>query len=57
MKYTIIIDQSEDDKIWVASVVEVPGCLSQGKDSQEACERIGEALALCIELAESESAK
>ena len=45
--YTVNFKLDEDGK-WVASVLEVPGCVTQGSDIDEARDRVREALALFI---------
>jgi predicted RNase H-like HicB family nuclease len=47
--YTIRIEPSEIDGGYIAQVLEVPGCLSQGDGFQEAIENILEALTLMLE--------
>jgi predicted RNase H-like HicB family nuclease len=47
--YTIRVEPSEIDGGYIARVLEVPGCLSQGDGFQEAMENILEALTLMLE--------
>ena len=48
LDFTVIIEQDEDG-IYVAKVPELEGCYTQGKTSQEALERIKEAIEVCLE--------
>jgi len=47
-EYTVIIEQ-DSEGTYVASVPALPGCHTQGRSLDEAMERIGEAIALCLE--------
>jgi predicted RNase H-like HicB family nuclease len=47
--HTIRIEPSEIDGGYLAHVLELPGCLSQGDSFQEAMENILEALTLILE--------
>ncbi|VVB92376.1 HicB_like antitoxin of bacterial toxin-antitoxin system [uncultured archaeon] len=42
MKYRVLIEEDEDG-IFVASVPELPGCISQGKTREEAIDNIKDA--------------
>ena len=44
MKYRVLIEQDEDG-IYVAEVLTLPGCISQGQTRAEAIENIREAIA------------
>ncbi len=48
MKYRIIIEQDEDG-MFVAEVPSLPGCISQGKTSQETIKNIKEAIEVYLE--------
>jgi predicted RNase H-like HicB family nuclease len=48
MKYRVIIEQDEDG-IFVAEVLSLPGCISQGKTRAEALKNIQEAIEVYIE--------
>jgi len=49
MKFTVTLDRDEDG-VWVAECVAIPGCVSQGKTRDEAMENIREAIQLCLEV-------
>jgi predicted RNase H-like HicB family nuclease len=49
MKFHITLDRDEDG-VWIAECLAIPGCVSQGKTKQEAVENIKEAIALCLEV-------
>jgi predicted RNase H-like HicB family nuclease len=49
MKFNIAIDRDEDG-IWVAECISIPGCVSQGKTKSEAIENVKEAIQLCLEV-------
>lgn len=46
--FTVFIEQDEDG-IYVARVLEIDGCYTQGKTLQEVLERIKEAIEVCLE--------
>ena len=48
-EFTIIIEKDED-RFYVASVVELPGCHTQGKTLDELMKRIREAIELYLEV-------
>jgi len=48
-EFTIIIEKDEDG-YYVASVVELPGCHTQGKTLDELMKRIREAIELYLEM-------
>ena len=48
MKYRILIRQDEDG-MYVAECPALPGCISQGKDREDALKNIKEAIQGCIE--------
>jgi antitoxin HicB len=43
MKFRVLIEQDEDG-IFIASVLELPGCISQGKTRKEAMSNIQDAI-------------
>lgn len=49
MKFPITLMPGEDGKI-IAKCPVLPGCITQGKDTDEALENIKEAIAGCIEV-------
>ena len=51
-KYEIIIYWSDEDKIFVAEVPELKGCLAHGKTQTEAVKNINEAIELWLETAD-----
>ena len=53
MDFNVVIEQDEDG-IYVASVPEIEGCHTQGKNISEVLERIKEAIELCLEADEEE---
>ncbi len=46
-EFTVIIEKDEEGW-YVASVPEIPGCHTQGKDIPQVLERIKEAIAVCL---------
>ena len=50
-KYEIIIYWSKEDKLFIAEVPELPGCMAHGKSYEEALKNIKEAIELWIETA------
>ncbi|MBR9705238.1 type II toxin-antitoxin system HicB family antitoxin [Candidatus Pacearchaeota archaeon] len=48
LDFNVIIEQDEDG-IYVAKVVELEGCYTQGKTLEEVLTRIKEAIEVCIE--------
>ena len=50
-RYEIIIHWSDEDKIFVAEVPELPGCMAHGKDYDNALSNIKEAIELWIDTA------
>ena len=49
MIFTVTIDRDEDG-IWVIECPSIPGCVSQGKQKEEALENIKDAIRLCLEV-------
>ncbi|MBA3016823.1 MAG: type II toxin-antitoxin system HicB family antitoxin [Proteobacteria bacterium] len=52
MKYRVLIEQDED-RVFVAEVPALPGCISQGYTREEALQNIQEAIAVYLESLES----
>lgn len=50
-KYEIIIYWSDEDKVFIAEVPELKGCLAHGETQSEAVKNINEAIELWIETA------
>jgi predicted RNase H-like HicB family nuclease len=50
-RYEIIIHWDDEDKIFVAEVPELPGCMAHGKDYDDALSNIKEAIELWIDTA------
>ncbi len=48
LQFKVLIEQDED-KIYVASVPELPGCYTQGKTLEQVRERIKEAIEMVLE--------
>ena len=48
LQFKVLIEQ-DDDKMYVASVPELPGCYTQGKTLEEVRKRIKEAIELVLE--------
>lgn len=44
VKYEIKIDWSEEDKVYVVTVPELPGCMTHGDTPEEAAKMAGEAI-------------
>jgi predicted RNase H-like HicB family nuclease len=51
-KYEVIIYWSEEDKIYVAEVPELPGCAAHGDSSASALTNVQDAIALWLDTAE-----
>jgi len=51
--FTVLIEQDEDE-IFVAKVPDIVGCYTQGKTSEQALERIREAIQVCLEAEKEE---
>lgn len=49
MKLSVTLDRDEDG-IWVAECLSIPGCVSQGKTKPEVLRNIKEAITLCLEV-------
>ena len=49
MKFVTTLERDEDG-IWIAECPSIPGCVSQGKNREEALENIREAIAACLEV-------
>jgi predicted RNase H-like HicB family nuclease len=50
-RYEIIIHWNDEDKLFVAEVPELPGCMAHGKDYDDALSHIKEAIGLWIDTA------
>lgn len=48
LNYTVLIEQDEDG-IYIAKVPDIPGCYTQGKNVEQAMERVKEAIQVCLE--------
>ena len=46
LDFTVVIEQDEEG-IYVATVPDIPGCYTQGKNVQQVMERIKEAIEVC----------
>ncbi len=53
VNYTVLIEQDEDG-MYIAKVPDIPGCYTQGKNVEQAMERIREAIQVCLEAEELE---
>jgi predicted RNase H-like HicB family nuclease len=49
MKFEVVLQQDEDGA-WIVECPRIPGCISQGKDREEALANIQEAIQLCLEV-------
>ena len=49
MRFIVTLDRDEDG-IWVVECPSIPGCVSQGKNREEALENVKEAILLCLEV-------
>lgn len=52
-KYEIVVYWDDDDRIYVAGVPDLPGCVAHGKTQVEAVENVMQAIALWIESAQA----
>ena len=50
-KYQIIINWSESDRIFIAEIPELPGCMAHGETQETALANIKEAMQLWIDTA------
>jgi predicted RNase H-like HicB family nuclease len=46
--YMVMIEQDEDG-VFIAKVPDIPGCYTQGKNVEQAVERVKEAIQVCLE--------
>ena len=53
LSYTVLIEQDEDG-VFIAKVPDILGCYTQGKNVEQAMERIKEAIQVCLEAEELE---
>jgi len=53
LNYTVLIEQDEDG-IYIAKVPDILGCYTQGKNVEQAIERVKEAIQVCLEAEELE---
>ena len=51
VKYSILIQYDDKDKIYVASIPELPGCMAHGRTREKAIEELETACELWIETA------
>ncbi len=51
--FTVLIEQDEDG-IYVAKVPDIVGCYTQGKTTEQALERIKEAIQVCLKAEKEE---
>ncbi len=51
-KYEVILYWSEEDRVFVAEVPELPGCIAHGKTQQVALKNAGDAIRLWIKTAQ-----
>lgn len=51
-KYEIVIYWSKDDKVFVAEVPELPGCMAHGKTQADALQNVNEAIQLWLDTAQ-----
>jgi predicted RNase H-like HicB family nuclease len=49
MKFLVTIDRDEDG-MFVAECVSIPGCVSQGQTEEEALQNVQEAIRECLEV-------
>jgi predicted RNase H-like HicB family nuclease len=49
MRFTITLNHDEDG-VWVAECLAIPGCVSQGTTREQALEKVKEAIELCLEV-------
>ena len=49
MKFVTTLERDEDG-VWVAECPSIPGCVSPGKNREEALANIREAINLCLEV-------
>ena len=52
MRYTIVIQYDEVDKIYIASVPELQGCMAHGRTQREALEEVSTVYEMWMEEAE-----
>ncbi len=49
MRFRVTIDRDEDG-VWIAKCLSVPGCVSQGLTKEEALANVRKAIAICLEV-------
>jgi len=49
MRFTITLNRDEDE-VWIAECLAIPGCVSEGTTREQALENIKEATMLCLEV-------
>jgi predicted RNase H-like HicB family nuclease len=49
MRFIITLNHDEDG-VWVAECLAIPGCVSQGDTREETLQNIQEAIKLCLEV-------
>jgi predicted RNase H-like HicB family nuclease len=49
VKFAVTIDRDEDG-IWIAECLSIPGCVSQGPTKPVALKNVREAIKLCLEV-------
>ncbi|MCL2015357.1 MAG: type II toxin-antitoxin system HicB family antitoxin [Defluviitaleaceae bacterium] len=52
MKYSVLIQYDEVDKIYIASVPELEGCMAHGNTREEAVREVQAAIELYLEVVE-----
>ncbi|WP_018086873.1 type II toxin-antitoxin system HicB family antitoxin [Desulfurispora thermophila] len=52
-RFKVILEWCPDEKVFVVTVPALPGCISQGKNREEALERIQEAITGYLEAAKA----
>ncbi|MFQ5631711.1 MAG: type II toxin-antitoxin system HicB family antitoxin [bacterium] len=50
-KYEVILYWSAEDKVYIAEVPELPGCMAHGKTQEEALKSANEAISLWVDTA------
>lgn len=50
-KYKTILDWSHEDRLFVAEVPELPGCMAHGKTPEKALKNVNQAIELWIDTA------
>ncbi|PSB19544.1 type II toxin-antitoxin system HicB family antitoxin [Phormidesmis priestleyi ULC007] len=49
MKFNVTLNQDEDG-VWIAECLDIPGCVNQGKTKEESLTNIQDAITACLQI-------